>query len=124
MLTKYFFIIIVLNLWSLTNDDLIINEKNKSIDIEKINGPEISVSYDLKNIGDKSITIKRVSPHCGCTEFELSKWIIQPDETALLILKTEKESLKKLKKLYAVIEADTEIRYYKVQFSILKDADL
>ncbi len=45
-----------------------------------------TVRYELKNTGDKPLTITDVNPSCGCTKAEMSTSSIEPQETATLMV--------------------------------------
>jgi hypothetical protein len=66
------------------------------------------------NIGDNPLIIYGVNPDCGCTDFYLSNDSINPGDSAYIELVLNTEGKFGHQKIYAVVEANTDAKLYKL----------
>ena len=69
--------------------------------------------YYFTNTGNDTLNIKKVSPDCICTGYHLSKNNILPRDTAYIELVFNTEHKYGEEKVYAIVEANTNVKMYK-----------
>jgi PBP1b-binding outer membrane lipoprotein LpoB len=74
----------------------------------------LSYQYQLINTGKKEIHIREITPDCTCTGFNLTKKVLLPGDTSLLSLSLSTKEKYGETKLYATIETDTPVQFYRV----------
>ncbi|SFO03122.1 Protein of unknown function [Algoriphagus ornithinivorans] len=79
---------------------------------------EIEVNFEIENTGKEAIRILSVSPHCSCTDFNLSSSVIYNGKSELLTLTVEWDQIKSLGEVYAVLKTDSKQKYLKVSIRV------
>ncbi|MDP3442653.1 MAG: DUF1573 domain-containing protein [Ignavibacteria bacterium] len=70
--------------------------------------------YYFMNSGNDTLYIENISPDCTCTSYHLSKNNILPNDTAFIELEFNTEHKYGEEKVYAVVEANTISKMYKL----------
>lgn len=74
----------------------------------------ISIPFYFKNESNKVISIKILSNSCNCTKSELNKSSLKPNEEGFIKVELDTKGKEGDVAVYAVIEATTKQRYYRV----------
>lgn len=74
----------------------------------------VTARFDFKNTGSNPLIIYHVNPDCSCTDFYLSNDAIKPGDSAYIELVLNTEGKFGHQKIYAVVEANTEAKLYKL----------
>lgn len=74
----------------------------------------LTARFEFKNTGSNPLFIYRVNPDCSCTDFYLSNDSIVPGDSAYIELVLNTEGKFGHQKIYAVVEANTDAKLYKL----------
>lgn len=75
--------------------------------------------YALYNHGQKPLEIEYVNPDCSCTGFSLSKKLIAPGDSSLLLLNMSTKDKEGVVQVHATISANTATRLYQVTLAAI-----
>ncbi|MFP4022932.1 MAG: DUF1573 domain-containing protein [Thiohalospira sp.] len=74
----------------------------------------VTARFDFKNTGSNPLIIYHVNPDCSCTDFYLSNDSVNPGDSAYIELVLNTEGKFGYQKIYAVVEANTKAKLYKL----------
>jgi|GEM_PF-1523448 hypothetical protein len=75
----------------------------------------IEVVYRFTNSGTQPLLIESVSSSCSCSVPDYTKAPVKPNETGYIKLTTTYDKLSLIKKVHAVVIANTKEKYYKLE---------
>lgn len=76
----------------------------------------IEVIFHFKNTGNTPLQIKSISSSCTCTVPDYTKSPLKPGESGIVKLTTSYDQLHSVRKVHAVVVANTTQKYYKLEF--------
>lgn len=78
--------------------------QKKVIDYGKVsNDTTLVAKFIMKNVTSEKITINYVNPECTCTSYYVSKYEIQPNDTASVVLTVDTSGKFGKEKIYAIV---------------------
>lgn len=78
----------------------------------------LMAKYYFMNSGNDTLIIKKISPDCTCTSYHLSKNKILTNDTAFIELEFNTEHKYGAEKVYAIVEANTIAKMYKLTLKV------
>jgi len=84
----------------------------------------IEVEFRFRNTGSNPLLIESVSSSCSCTVPDYTKAPVKSGSTGIIKLTTSYDKLSVIKKVHAVIVANTKEKYYKLELFHSKDDDI
>lgn len=97
------------------NTEIIIKDRVQKIDTIR-HDTIVFLDYELKNISNKTISIKYVKPDCICTNYEISNKTIHPNGISNITLVFNTKDKIGKQKINVIIRTDGKIRFYKIIF--------
>ena len=78
--------------------------QKKVIDYGRVpNDTTLVAQFIMKNITSEKITVNYVNPECTCTSYYVSKYEIQPNDTASVVLTVKTTGKFGKEKIYAIV---------------------
>ena len=87
----------------------------KFIDFGEVSSDTVlTATYVVYNTSQNPLIIKYVNPDCSCTSYSVTKYRIAHGDSAIIEMKVDTHHKSGENKVYAVVCANTETRFYKL----------